>query len=327
LRQVELYRKASTKPHVVLEGPDGSGKTTFAEYLVNTHGYSYHHQGPPQHDDMLREYAIAFLNALEHCQLCAFDRLHLGESVYGPLLRGRDRVGGKLGTKLLDMLIQAKGGQVFLCLPPYERIKESWIRRREKELVQDLDLLEKTYTEYLRLVRNLDYRLLNYAIEDSFLALHQIVNTPVPCVDGDFIGNPLAQFIFVGDRANQTLDLPFFATDGSSKFFWDTIDAARYRRTEILVTNSRDPEGEVRNPKDWLNKLYPSRRTIVALGQDAAKVVYESVPDNMETNIYVVDHPQYIKRFKSKQVDDYVKFFEHIKHGAPTQGIQRLLIR
>ena len=31
---------------VVLEGPDGGGKTALANELVR-HGYTYHHEGPP----------------------------------------------------------------------------------------------------------------------------------------------------------------------------------------------------------------------------------------------------------------------------------------
>src|SRR5688500_988429 len=99
----------SIRPHVIIEGPDGAGKTTLAEHLVKHHGYRYHHEGKPEHVDMLVRYAEVFLEQTASGQPVVFDRLHLGELVYGNILRGKDRMHGSYGLELLELLFQAKG--------------------------------------------------------------------------------------------------------------------------------------------------------------------------------------------------------------------------
>src|ERR1700675_809922 len=69
----------------VIEGADKTGKTTLAKAIAKQLGYKYIHfsapKGPPAD-----EY-IDFLLALKRPTVC--DRFHLGELVYGPLLRGK----------------------------------------------------------------------------------------------------------------------------------------------------------------------------------------------------------------------------------------------
>lgn len=93
---------------VVFEGPDGAGKSTLIEHLVNVYETeraiaaagpsgvtsSVWSRGPfPDGSDAWAEYLLP-ASGLFPCQdwLVVMDRWHLGELVYGPLLRGQSRL-------------------------------------------------------------------------------------------------------------------------------------------------------------------------------------------------------------------------------------------
>ena len=70
--------------HLVIEGPDGAGKTTLAQALCAS-GYAYRHEGPPPPTVPALRYYAGILARLEQPTL--LDRFHLGELVYGPIVR------------------------------------------------------------------------------------------------------------------------------------------------------------------------------------------------------------------------------------------------
>lgn len=79
---------------VIVEGVDGSGKTTLCERLAQTYNAEYAHVGPP------REYMTPFAEHLEYALLSndygriIFDRFHLGCFAYGPIFRPKKDVEG-----------------------------------------------------------------------------------------------------------------------------------------------------------------------------------------------------------------------------------------
>lgn len=100
--------------HVILEGPDGAGKTTVAQEKFP--GHVYHHEGPPPAMGVLEHYAGLLVNARVPT---VFDRFHLGEFVYGPILRDGSRL-SKGDLSILNMLITLTKTTVIICLPPWQ---------------------------------------------------------------------------------------------------------------------------------------------------------------------------------------------------------------
>jgi thymidylate kinase len=307
----------SARPHIVLEGPDGAGKTTLAKSLVETRGYAYHHEGLPPAENMLIYYARQFQVVIDaHERPVIFDRLHLGELVYGEIIRGHNRVGGIRGLRLLELLLQARGAVTILCLPPEKVCIENWFARKGQEYVQNRDIFSAIYANYKALQHHCDltYDYTSVASSENFV--NKIVWNK-PRIGWDFIGDPWARVVFFGDRANQVTDLPFFSVDGSSGFLHDCIAEAGYDIRNCLFANCNTPAGEPHELKAMLDELADRPRNIVALGTNAFNAVVSHVKPS--STLFKINHPQFIKRFYQPRVDEYVsifrKIFSHVPRG------------
>jgi thymidylate kinase len=90
-------------PVIIIEGVDGSGKSTFAdrvaEKLINETDANVirAHKGVPENDSMLVEYFDP-LKALGRNDVLVADRWHVGEMIYGPLYRGQSKMKPIIGS-------------------------------------------------------------------------------------------------------------------------------------------------------------------------------------------------------------------------------------
>jgi len=122
---------------VVIEGPDGAGKTTLAEDLRRAFGHEIRHEGPPP---PTQDPLLYYFGRLYDAHLATFctrgqilDRFALGERVYGPILRGEDRLGAQ-GWLKIRRALDASDAVRVLCLPPYEVCLANWRARNADRL-------------------------------------------------------------------------------------------------------------------------------------------------------------------------------------------------
>ncbi len=120
---------------IVLEGPDGSGKTTVAAHIQALHPSMTRllKCGPPSDDvepmdqycDVIYEAARLHKDGLT----VAIDRLHVGELVYGPIMRGASRL--TLGqARQLDRRLDDLGAvRAVMTLPT----SELWARQLARD--------------------------------------------------------------------------------------------------------------------------------------------------------------------------------------------------
>src|SRR5262245_50286103 len=80
---------------LIVEGGDGTGKTTLAEQIAEHYGAEYQHVGPPRTDMTVfaEHIGYAFVLTDEYGSV-VFDRFHLGTFAYGPIFRPEDDIDG-----------------------------------------------------------------------------------------------------------------------------------------------------------------------------------------------------------------------------------------
>lgn len=299
--------------HVIIEGPDGAGKTTLAKRLCKENRWRYHHEGPPptftdgRPHLLLHHYAGLLLNAKD---FTVFDRFHLGELVYGPILRGQ--IGMPLEHfDLMRRLIDGLGTTVIFCDPGLtsceENLHEKELLTKEQRAVayglwrQDY-ILKQVHCSYDWSPRRVN----PYAVPPK-------LEYRESCPPG-VIGSPYAKYLFVGEQANGTIDLPFFGSGPSSRYINGAIRDAGYYEDEIALTNAYDIKG---NPRDIVKivQQMPWVESIIALGMLAYKVAQ---PAWEWAAVDRVAHPSYWNRFHHHDRKEYVQHLQFIreKHAA-----------
>jgi thymidylate kinase len=100
---------------IVIDGCDGTGKTTLARQLAADHGYTVVHSGrTPDHVDLAGRYR----GILAADGPLVLDRCFLSELVYGPLHRHHSRITWDDALELAVAVTRRRGVFVHLTGPP-----------------------------------------------------------------------------------------------------------------------------------------------------------------------------------------------------------------
>lgn len=290
---------------IILEGPDGGGKTTLARQIQEKfQNVEYHHEGPPPKDIHIVEHLGAVLDRYRGKNV-VIDRFALGERVYGPVVRGFDQLGDE-GWKLIKRLINATGAMEVLCMPSYEVCHKAWSSGRE-EMFKKEEQFKLFYTRYEQLKANqyiYDYtNLLNLGHLMSVLNTLQQIDRIIGLPAG-MVGSPVADYLFVGERGSKPTalhDLPFFSTTDSSRYFNDALRDADFREDQIAFINAYKHDGTE-------NTIPRNFKTVIALGGPASAVcTAQQVPHRL---LY---HPQFWKRFHSSRREEYVRLLRGMR--------------
>lgn len=114
---------------VIVEGPDGSGKSRLARALRRERRHALvKHWGPVEHP--LAQYRD-FITSTAEKDTVICDRFWPSEYAYGRVLRGEDRL-GRPGARELERLATDHHRVVLVtCLPPLEVVEENIASRAE----------------------------------------------------------------------------------------------------------------------------------------------------------------------------------------------------
>jgi len=305
---------------VIIEGCDGSGKSTLAEEFVQR-GYKYLHHS---HTDL----ADPSINAFEFYtrqllvardQRVVFDRFYPSELVYGPVMRGASRITLEQ-MHLLNRLLYALGGAVIFCEVPFDLALSHWQSRRGAEYVSEGDQLRQIHDAYRRL-RSFEFACGNaFTYDHTKLSVWPTLRGDLrqyveylekynQCFDLGVIGNHhMGKFLFVGEQSDQEWDLAFYGNSKSAGFLTSCLWEAGYREPEMAFTNALTFGGE---PRD-IRTIYAVRpKVVVALGKTAARTCFDQGVPHLEA-----PHPQYIKRFKLAERDQYVNLLRRFRNAA-----------
>jgi thymidylate kinase len=151
---------------IVLEGPDLAGKSTLATSLAAEIGRLHplapatrlRANGPPENDqDLYMDYYRQVEEAIAHRAggvPTIFDRLHVGELIYGPLYRGHSRIDPDQLAKLEVLLDNNQILKVHVN-SDHATLKTR-LESRKDELIKNPDTLEFVSDRYREIVRDLD---------------------------------------------------------------------------------------------------------------------------------------------------------------------------
>jgi hypothetical protein len=110
----ELIKAVARYEVVVLEGCDGTGKSTIAASLGERHGYAVLHSGGPPSDDL----AARYRSILDRPGKLALDRSFISELVYGPLRHRGSRLSAPDAADLAFRVADRDGVLVHLTGRP-----------------------------------------------------------------------------------------------------------------------------------------------------------------------------------------------------------------
>lgn len=139
---------------VIVEGPDGGGKTTLTRTLVDhmvRGGRKPHlrnHGSYPGESNVFRRYATDLLDALVHDVDVIVDRCWISEPIYGAAVRGGKNRVGRRERETLEQLATLAGAVVVMVLPPLEVCREAWLARLPDEYVKKDEQYRAVYAGY-----------------------------------------------------------------------------------------------------------------------------------------------------------------------------------
>jgi len=135
---------------IILDGPDGVGKTTLANELVKSHHFEYVHLSKPETGKAWDEHAAALLAAVQSSagRPVVIDRHFMSEAIYGRIYRDGSEYPHT--ARHVDRLLHRFGALRVICAPPVEYVREMFgvLKQVRKEMFDDnMDLIAQKYLE------------------------------------------------------------------------------------------------------------------------------------------------------------------------------------
>jgi thymidylate kinase len=288
---------------VIVEGPDGAGKTTLINKLVGRVRWNevHHHGAYLKQTSIARHYMrSAYRGLTKRNVMVVMDRSWLAEPVYGSVMRrGENRV-APWQRRMLERVAMGAGAVVVLCRPALETCRRSWAARLEREYPQKIEELMAIHAEYAALAK-VDWAPVityDYEADDERATMDMILNhiedqrRLEPTIGAHAKDSPV---LLIGDRpggvGERRVNLPFVSLV--------TTDATT--GCSAWLTNQLEEWGVPEKDLAWANQEnldliefddIETYRKVIALGGYATAWCEQNYLRFESTY-----HPQYWKRF------------------------------
>lgn len=228
---------------IVIEGSDGSGKSSLTDEVARQLAGSYHdvhitrfHKGRPEEESrrwVLNDWVMSIENINWFEAIAVADRWHWGEATYAPIKRPhtcKDAFGllGVAGWRWTEWFMASRGIAQFWLYQPLDVIKTRVAIRGDDfvkldELEKIVDLYEQTSQEVLSLAGKLTPRADSVASID--LLAQYVIHRAEEVHDeakklaqfGEYIGSPNPKVLYIGSWDTNDSILPCFPAEGSSE--------------------------------------------------------------------------------------------------------------
>jgi hypothetical protein len=295
-------------PIIVLEGPDMAGKTTLARQLADTYQNSeIKRQGPPSGDILetylrpIEEWASSLrTNESEHLIL---DRWHMGELVYGPLLRGESLLTERQAD-YIDMVLQTFGCTFVHLTAPLNVLKDRYDIRGDNLIKKDQ--LKFISADYELLLRNRSHWATFSVMNGTQIHIRTCAASSMA---GRYIGPRKPKVLLLGDmRASERFIFPFVpARATSGHWLMGAMREVGVNHMDVGLLNAC----ELRSNVLYAQWVELGRPPVITLGRNAEKAwriarAYERVQESSwDENTHYLHHPQYMRRFHYLQFAEY----------------------
>ena len=115
---------------IIIDGPDGSGKTTLAKRLADITGYEYFHFSYPKTDAEKEVMVQKYKDFIKNHPNAILDRSWYSEIVYGLVVRGKSCVSPE-DMKDLELLTHRYGALIIYCTDKPEVLWQRATKRGE----------------------------------------------------------------------------------------------------------------------------------------------------------------------------------------------------
>lgn len=313
---------------IIIEGPDGAGKTTLAKTLENLirreepeAKVEVWHRGAPK-SHALNEYALPLFDyrpGRGHHIIC--DRWHLGELVYSRVRRNGETTMTPGVRRWIEMFLASRGAYVVgIDLMTERDYADVYRYRGDPHIVSQLAELRMVRQMYDELGTHYYFMIGPGVATDDAETLADFDRSTANVMRAaqrreraatrlndfvTYVGDPTPNVLVVGDVRHRVLDvcedpmrpafMPYPPTSGNYLMAALEVFARTYGRHSVALVNANDVD-DVRAA--WERVGRPS--SVVALGTYAHKTL-----QRINVSHGMVPHPQYARRFHFSQVDRY----------------------
>lgn len=143
---------------IIIEGADGSGKTTLAERLISDNGHGKYLHAEYKFKNKIPIYHLALLKKaikLSKNTLVIIDRLHISEYIYAKVFRG----GTKWPHQLQDFnkICKHLHIPIIICIPDSIQRGVEWFNENKNkrfELYNNVERITEEYIKYTKKYKN-----------------------------------------------------------------------------------------------------------------------------------------------------------------------------
>lgn len=140
---------------IIIEGPDGAGKTTLANKIQKQTGYMLLHRSQPKTEEEKAKMMDEYLSVLRSGKNCIMDRCWYSEMVYGPVMRDAAYISYPQMYELEKQLARV-GGLIIHCTGPMQTLWKRCLTRGEDYIV-DKETFTKIYKGYDTLMNDVPH--------------------------------------------------------------------------------------------------------------------------------------------------------------------------